>query len=140
MSGSRNSRHSRALARRRQVSEADFLDFVRHLTNCLRQSLVAKFHIRIEMPEAWFEIGRDFVRDCLDCVRIVDEATRQPYHLARVQVDRDEIRHIDLRMELVPGISERTIAEYYSGYLCCGVPTDLGCGSRQSQQYITACM
>lgn len=50
-------------------------------------------------------------------MRIVDEATRQPYHLARVQVDRDEIRHIDLRMELVPGISERTIAEYYSGFL-----------------------
>ena len=52
--------------------------------------------------------------------RLVDEATRQPYYLARVQVDREEIRRAHPDVELVPGMpaevlivtGERTMVEY----------------------------
>jgi HlyD family secretion protein/epimerase transport system membrane fusion protein len=52
--------------------------------------------------------------------RLVDETTRQPYYLARVQVDREEIRRAHPDIELVPGMpaevlivtGERTMVEY----------------------------
>jgi HlyD family secretion protein/epimerase transport system membrane fusion protein len=52
--------------------------------------------------------------------RLIDEGTRQPYYLARVHVDREEIRRIGPQVVLVPGMpadvlivtGERTMAEY----------------------------
>jgi HlyD family secretion protein len=52
--------------------------------------------------------------------RIIDEGSRQPYYLARVQVDREEIRQLHAGVELIPGMpaevlivtGERTMAEY----------------------------
>lgn len=52
--------------------------------------------------------------------RLMDETTRQYYYLARIQVDREEIRNISPQVELVPGMpadvlivtGERTMAEY----------------------------
>jgi HlyD family secretion protein len=52
--------------------------------------------------------------------RLVDEGTRQPYYLARVHVDREEIRQSHANVELIPGMpaevlivtGERTMAEY----------------------------
>jgi HlyD family secretion protein len=52
--------------------------------------------------------------------RLTDEATRQPYYLARVQVDREEVKRVDSRIELMSGMpaevlivtGERTMAEY----------------------------
>jgi HlyD family secretion protein len=52
--------------------------------------------------------------------RIVDDSTRQPYYLARVLVDREEIRQLHINIELIPGMpaevlivtGERTMAEY----------------------------
>jgi HlyD family secretion protein len=52
--------------------------------------------------------------------RIVDEGSRQPYYLARVHVDREEIRQLHAGIELIPGMpaevlivtGERTMAEY----------------------------
>jgi HlyD family secretion protein len=52
--------------------------------------------------------------------RLNDEATRQPYYLARVQVDREEVKRLDSRLELISGMpaevlivtGERTMAEY----------------------------
>ena len=58
---------------------------------------------------------RSVSADCL-----VDEATSQPYYLARVEVDRDELIDIGPGIELVPGMpadvlivtGERTMANY----------------------------
>ncbi len=52
--------------------------------------------------------------------RLLDEGTRQPYYLARVHVDREEIRQSHSNIELIPGMpaevlivtGERTMAEY----------------------------
>ena len=52
--------------------------------------------------------------------RIVDEGSRQPYYLARVHVDREEIHQLHAGIELIPGMpaevlivtGERTMAEY----------------------------
>jgi HlyD family secretion protein/epimerase transport system membrane fusion protein len=52
--------------------------------------------------------------------RLTDEGTRQPYYLARVEVDRGEIRRLGPEIVLVPGMpadilivtGERTMAEY----------------------------
>lgn len=52
--------------------------------------------------------------------RMVDDATRQTYYLARVQVDREEIRQSHYKIELIPGMpaevlivtGERTMVEY----------------------------
>jgi HlyD family secretion protein/epimerase transport system membrane fusion protein len=52
--------------------------------------------------------------------RLIDEGTRQPYYLARVHVDREEIRRIGPQVMLVPGMpadvlivtGQRTMAEY----------------------------
>lgn len=52
--------------------------------------------------------------------RLVDEASKQPYFLARVEVDRDELRRVGPKVELVPGMpadvlivtGERTMANY----------------------------
>jgi HlyD family secretion protein/epimerase transport system membrane fusion protein len=52
--------------------------------------------------------------------RLTDESTRQPYYLARIEVDRDEIRRTGPQIVLVPGMpadvlivtGERTMAEY----------------------------
>jgi membrane fusion protein, type I secretion system len=52
--------------------------------------------------------------------RIIDEGSRQPYYLARVQVDREEIQQLHAGIELIPGMpaevlivtGERTMAEY----------------------------
>jgi HlyD family secretion protein/epimerase transport system membrane fusion protein len=52
--------------------------------------------------------------------RLVDEHTRQPYYLARVEVDRDELKRIAPQVELVSGMpadvlivtGERTMAQY----------------------------
>lgn len=56
----------------------------------------------------------------LSADRVVDETTRQPYYLARVHVDREEIRQSHLGIELIPGMpaevlivtGERTMAQY----------------------------
>jgi HlyD family secretion protein/epimerase transport system membrane fusion protein len=52
--------------------------------------------------------------------RLVDEITHQSYYLARVEVDREEIRRNDPTIELVPGMpaevlivtGEQTLVEY----------------------------
>ena len=52
--------------------------------------------------------------------RLVDEATKQPYYLARVEVDRDELWRAHPDVKLVPGMpaevlvitGERTMVEY----------------------------
>ncbi|WP_230532362.1 HlyD family type I secretion periplasmic adaptor subunit [Microvirga roseola] len=52
--------------------------------------------------------------------RIVDEQTHQSYYLARIEVDRDELRRIDPHIELIAGMpaealvvtSERTMFQY----------------------------
>jgi HlyD family secretion protein/epimerase transport system membrane fusion protein len=52
--------------------------------------------------------------------RLMDEGSRQPYYLARVHVDREEVRQAQADMELIPGMpaevlivtGERTMAEY----------------------------
>jgi HlyD family secretion protein len=52
--------------------------------------------------------------------RLVDEGSRQPYYLARVHVDREEVRQAQSNIELIPGMpaevlivtGERTMAEY----------------------------
>jgi HlyD family secretion protein len=52
--------------------------------------------------------------------RLIDDGTRQPYYLARVHVDREEIRRIGPEVMLVPGMpadvlivtGQRTMAEY----------------------------
>jgi HlyD family secretion protein len=52
--------------------------------------------------------------------RMMDEGSRQPYYLARVHVDREEIRQLHAGIELIPGMpaevlivtGERTMAEY----------------------------
>lgn len=52
--------------------------------------------------------------------RLVDEGSRQPYYLARVHVDRDELRQLHAGIELIPGMpadvlivtGERTMVEY----------------------------
>lgn len=52
--------------------------------------------------------------------RLVDEQTHQPYYLARVEVNRDELQRIDPHIELVAGMpaevlivtGERTMFEY----------------------------
>ena len=52
--------------------------------------------------------------------RIVDEGSRQPYYLARVHVDREEIRQLHAGIDLIPGMpaevlivtGERTMAGY----------------------------
>jgi HlyD family secretion protein len=52
--------------------------------------------------------------------RLVDEGSRQPYYLARVHVDREEIRQLHAGIELIPGMpaevlivtGERTMADY----------------------------
>ncbi|EIM30501.1 type I secretion membrane fusion protein, HlyD family [Microvirga lotononidis] len=36
--------------------------------------------------------------------RLVDESTRQPYYLARVEVDREQVKQIGSSIELVPGM------------------------------------
>ena len=52
--------------------------------------------------------------------RLVDETTSQTYYLARVEVDRDEVRRVGPQVDLVPGMTadvlivtgERTLANY----------------------------
>ena len=52
--------------------------------------------------------------------RLVDPATSQPYYLARVEVDREELAQLSTLIELVPGMpaevlivrKERTMVEY----------------------------
>jgi HlyD family secretion protein/epimerase transport system membrane fusion protein len=52
--------------------------------------------------------------------RLVDESTHQPYYLARVEVDRDEVKRSDSSIELVPGMpaevlivtGEQTLLQY----------------------------
>jgi HlyD family secretion protein len=52
--------------------------------------------------------------------RLIDEQTRQPYYLARVEVDRQELDQLTPRIELMPGMpadvlivtEERTLLEY----------------------------
>lgn len=52
--------------------------------------------------------------------RLYDEVSKQPYYLARVEVDRNELRQIGPNIELVPGMpadvlivtGERTLANY----------------------------
>jgi HlyD family secretion protein len=52
--------------------------------------------------------------------RLVDEQTRQPYYLARIEVDRQQLERLTPRIELVPGMpaevlivtEERTMLEY----------------------------
>ena len=52
--------------------------------------------------------------------RLIDEQTRQPYYLARVEVDRQELDRLSPRIELMPGMPaevlivthERTLLEY----------------------------
>jgi HlyD family secretion protein/epimerase transport system membrane fusion protein len=52
--------------------------------------------------------------------RVLDEGSRQPYYLARVHVDREEIRQSHSKIELIPGMpaevlivtGERTMVEY----------------------------
>jgi HlyD family secretion protein/epimerase transport system membrane fusion protein len=52
--------------------------------------------------------------------RLIDEQTRQPYYLARVEVDRQELDRLSPRIELMPGMPaevlivthERTLIEY----------------------------
>lgn len=52
--------------------------------------------------------------------RLVDQATNQPYYLARVEVDREELARLDPAIELVPGMpaevlivrKERTMVRY----------------------------
>jgi HlyD family secretion protein/epimerase transport system membrane fusion protein len=52
--------------------------------------------------------------------RLMEEATKQPYFLARVEVDREELRRVGPHVELVPGMpadvlivtGERTMANY----------------------------
>jgi HlyD family secretion protein len=52
--------------------------------------------------------------------RLIDEQTRQPYYLARVEVDRHELDQLSPRIELMPGMPaevlivthERTLLEY----------------------------
>jgi HlyD family secretion protein/epimerase transport system membrane fusion protein len=52
--------------------------------------------------------------------RLTDEGTRQPYYLARVEVDREELTRVGPEIALVPGMpadvlivtGERTMAEY----------------------------
>jgi membrane fusion protein, type I secretion system len=52
--------------------------------------------------------------------RLIDEQTRQPYYLARVEVDRQQLERLTPRIELVPGMpaevlivtEERTMLEY----------------------------
>jgi HlyD family secretion protein/epimerase transport system membrane fusion protein len=56
----------------------------------------------------------------LSADRLVDPVSNQPYYLARVEVDRAELRRIDPRLELVPGMPaevlivtrERTVVQY----------------------------
>jgi HlyD family secretion protein len=52
--------------------------------------------------------------------RLMEETTKQPYFLARVEVDREELRRVGPQVELVPGMpadvlivtGERTMASY----------------------------
>jgi HlyD family secretion protein/epimerase transport system membrane fusion protein len=52
--------------------------------------------------------------------RLIDEATRQPYYLARVEVKKDEIERLSTAVELIPGMpaeimivtDRRTLIEY----------------------------
>ena len=52
--------------------------------------------------------------------RLLDEGSRQPYYLARVHVDREEVRQAQSNIELIPGMpaevlivtGERTMVEY----------------------------
>ncbi|KLK93522.1 secretion protein HylD [Microvirga vignae] len=52
--------------------------------------------------------------------RLIDESTHQPYYLARVEVDREEVRRNDPSIELVPGMpaevlivtGEQTLVQY----------------------------
>jgi HlyD family secretion protein/epimerase transport system membrane fusion protein len=52
--------------------------------------------------------------------RLIDENTRQPYYLARVEVDREEVRRVDPNIQLVPGMpaevlivsGEQTMVQY----------------------------
>ncbi len=52
--------------------------------------------------------------------RMLDETTRQHYYLARIQVDREEIKEVSPQVELVPGMpadvlivtGERSMVEY----------------------------
>jgi HlyD family secretion protein len=52
--------------------------------------------------------------------RLIEETTKQPYFLARVEVDREELRRIGPQIELLPGMpadvlivtGERTMANY----------------------------
>jgi HlyD family secretion protein/epimerase transport system membrane fusion protein len=52
--------------------------------------------------------------------RFIDEYTRQPYYLARVEVDRATLTQIDSKIELIPGMpaevlivtGERTLVDY----------------------------
>jgi multidrug efflux pump subunit AcrA (membrane-fusion protein) len=51
---------------------------------------------------------------------LLEEGTKKPYFLARVEVDREELARISPQIELVPGMSadvlivtgERTVANY----------------------------
>ena len=51
---------------------------------------------------------------------MIDETTKQPFYLARVEVDREAIRNIGPQVELVPGMpaevlivtGERTMLQY----------------------------
>ena len=52
--------------------------------------------------------------------RLVDEVTGQAYYLARVEIDREEVRRVGPDIDLVPGMpadvlivtGERTLANY----------------------------
>ena len=52
--------------------------------------------------------------------RLIDEADSKPYYLARVEVDREEVRRVGSNVDLVPGMpadvlivtGERTMANY----------------------------
>ncbi|UEM24580.1 HlyD family type I secretion periplasmic adaptor subunit (plasmid) [Skermanella mucosa] len=52
--------------------------------------------------------------------RIIDDVTKQPFYLARVEVDRDSLRKVEPQIELVPGMpaevlivtGERTMMQY----------------------------
>ena len=52
--------------------------------------------------------------------RMVDEASKKPYYLARVEVERDEVERLGANIELVPGMpadvlvvtGERTMVTY----------------------------
>jgi HlyD family secretion protein len=64
--------------------------------------------------------GRSFIGSLISADRLMDDATRQPYYLARVAVDRDTLHKLVPSVDLIPGMpvevlvvtERRTMLEY----------------------------